>query len=639
MPLTSKFIFGNGVIVIIFWCILNVVLYINLKDTIITQTYQKTDILFSHIQATIGYIRKKVRPKLFNVLPADEFVPEVMSVSFMNKGIMSEFRKLSPDSQYRRVAVNPMNPENTPNDLELQYIADFRKDRMTTKRGIIEMDDKKYFLHARPVIMEAECLACHGSPEKAPAKLVSLYGTGGGFNRKPGEVIGVESIAIPLDETFAQIRGLVISIFLTGIAGVLFLFLSLTYYIDIVAVRPIKNASRFFKSVVEGKKDLDTPFTLKSRDEIGGLAVSFNRMMEHLKNSEIKYRRIFEGSRDAILVADFEGVIHDINPAGLELFGCRNKSNTVQAETIYDLFLKKEECDNLFRAMEKNGYVKDYETKLTCVDERHINVLLSASFLKDEAGRVYGFEAIIKDITEWKIVQDRMKEADRIASIGRLAAGLAHEINNPLGIIMGYTGLLLKELRKDSRAAADLEIINRNAEACKKIVVDLLKFSRRTESIPEPVDINGVLDEVLAMFSYRFRERDVRIQRHYQAGIPELAADVKKIRQVFINIIINAFQAMGRGGKITVKTLYDKSADRVIVSISDNGCGIPDENIKKVFEPFFTTKQPGDGTGLGLSVSYGIVREHGGEIRVESAEGKGSTFSVRLPLKMKGADT
>ncbi len=632
MPLTSKFLFGNGVIVLIFWCILNVVIYIYLKDNIITQTYQKTDILFSHIQATIGYIRKKVRPKLFHVLPAEEFVPEVMSVSFLNKGIMSEFRKLSPDFRYRRVAVNPMNPENAPNELELQYIAEFRKDRKAIKRGIIKMDNKKYFLHARPVIMEAECLACHGSPEKAPAKLVSLYGTQGGFNRKPGEVIGVESIAIPLDETFAQIRGLVISIFLTGIVGVLFLFLSLTYYIDIVAVRPIKNVSRFFRSVVEGEKDLETPFALKSRDEIGGLADSFNRMMEYLKNSERKYRRIFEDSRDAIIVADFTGVIHDINPAGVELFGCRDRLDTARAETLYDLFPKKEECDRLFRAMEKNGYVKDYETQLTCADRRHVDVMISASFLRDEAGRVCGFEAIIKDITEWKLVQDRMKEADRMASIGRLAAGLAHEINNPLGIIMGYTGLLIKELKDNGQAVADLQVINRNAEACKKIVEDLLNFSRTTESVPEQMNINAVIDEVLDMLSYRLREKDAAIQREYQDGIPELTADAKKIRQVFINIIMNAFQAIDRGGKITIVTVYDKSADRVRVSISDSGCGIPGENINKVFEPFFTTKQPGDGTGLGLSVSYGIVREHGGEITVESTHGKGSTFTVSLPL-------
>jgi hypothetical protein len=244
MTLTTKFLVGIGVIVIFFWCIFNIIIYLNLKDNSIQQTYEKTDILFSHIQATIKYIRNRVRPRLFHLLPTDTFVPEAMSVSFMNKEIMSEFKRYFPDFEYRRVAINPMNPDNRPDDSEMKFINLFRNKDIKRVREIIERDGKKYFLHARPIVVEAECLSCHGDPGNAPVSLVNLYGTSGGFNRELGSVIGVESIAIPLDETFSQIKGLVFSIFLTGILGVFFLFITVNYYINRVCPSFSKDRSR-----------------------------------------------------------------------------------------------------------------------------------------------------------------------------------------------------------------------------------------------------------------------------------------------------------------------------------------------------------------------------------------------------------
>ncbi len=640
LTLTTKFLFGIGIIIIFFWFIFNILIYLNLKDNSIQQTREKTEMLFSHIQATVEYIRKQLRPKLFHILPGDVFVPEAMSVSFMNKEIMSEFKKGFPDFEYRRVAINPMNPENRPNEVELEYIAKFREGKIDTIKGVVERGGKKYFLHARPIVVEAECLSCHGDPTKAPVTLVNMYGDRGGFNRKAGEIIGVESITIPVDETFYQIKGLVFSMFLSGIVGVFFLFAAVNYYISIVAIRPIKSVSGFFKSVVEGKKDLETRFMVRSKDEIGELAESFNQMMEYLKNSqeqlrnsEKKYRRIFEGSKDTILVADCEGFIQDINQSGLELFGCKDRSRLINERTLYDLFTEKNHYAEFLKKMEGNGYVREYETQLKGVDGRVVDVLITANFRRDEDNRICGYEAIIKDITEWKRVQEQLKEADRLTSIGQLAAGLAHEINNPLGIIMGYTGILLKEVGEDSPIRPDLEVINRNTEACKRIVEDLLKFSRRTETRPEPHDINSLIEECLELFSYRFDEKGIGVERRYDEGMPEIMVDAEKMRQVLINILMNAYQAVDAGGSIAVETAVEKEDGRVVVSISDNGCGIPEEIKGRVFEPFFTTKEPGEGTGLGLSVSYGIVKEHGGEITVESTEGRGSTFSIHLPLR------
>jgi PAS domain S-box-containing protein len=385
--------------------------------------------------------------------------------------------------------------------------------------------------------------------------------------------------------------------------------------------------------VVEGRKELDTKVSVKSGDEIGELARSFNQLMDYLKNSERKYRRIFEGSKDTILVADCNGFIQDINPAGLELFGCKDKSRLMKEKTLYDLFLRKEESLEFIGEMEKKGYVKDYETKMEGIDGRVIDVLITANFRRDEDGAVCGYESIVKDITEWKKVQERMMEADRLASIGQLAAGLAHEINNPLGIIKGFTGILLKRTSENDPARSDLQMINTNVDACKRIVEDLLKFSRRTETKPESININNLIDEVLDLFSYKFEEKGISVLRNYGAGIPDIMVDVEKMRQVLINVVMNAFQAIDGEGVIAVETSFDVEGRRLILSISDNGVGIPEDIMGKVFEPFFTTKEPGEGTGLGLSVSYGIVKEHGGDIIVESREGRGSRFIIQLPYK------
>jgi PAS domain S-box-containing protein len=640
LTLNKKFILGVGIIVVVFWCMFSMLIYVALKDTIIEETHEKTEILFSHIKATIKYTREKLRPKLYTLLPDKTFVAEAMSVSFINKQIMEEFKKDFPDFIYRRVAINPMNPSNRPDHDEIKFINMFKEQQDSEWKGIVNKSGNRYFLHVRPIVMRGECLLCHGNPKDAPPALIKIYGTSGGFYRKVGDVIGIESIAIPLGQTLQKINDLVLSIFLMGLIGVAFLFLSLNYLINRVAVKPIKTVSRFFKSVVEGQQDLNTRLSVKSRDEIGELASSFNQMMQYLKNSqeqirisERKYRRIFEGSKDTILLADCDGFILDINPSGLEMFGCKDKSRLIKEKTLYDLFINPQDYTAFLNVMEKKGFVRDYETKLRGEDSKEIDVLITANYRREEDGKICGYEAIIKDITEWKRLQQQLQQTDRLASIGELAAGVAHEINNPLGIIMGYAGILLNELKENPSLREDIEKIYRNAEVCKRIVEDLLKFSRRTETKPELYNMNQLINEVTDMIGYRFDENNIKIKKELDESIPEIYVDTEKMRQVIMNILINAIQAIKHNGIITIKTTLNRENRKLIISISDSGTGIPEDIVGKIFEPFFTTKQPGEGTGLGLSVSYGIVKEHNGDIRVESRRGKGTTFHIILPAE------
>lgn len=636
MGLTTKFLLGVGIIVIFFWCIFNLLIFVTLKDSIMTQTYEKADLLFLSFRASQNYIKNHLRPALFKKLPEGDFLLEGMSVSFFSKTLSETLKNQYPAFRYRRVALNPRNPLSRPDEIEKALIERFRHSSTEKIQEIVTIEGKRHFLQARPIKVEKSCLQCHGKVSDAPEEIIKRYGSEGGFNWKEGEIIGVETIAIPIEEAFNRASQLVVSIFITGLLGVFFLFVSLNYYINRIAVSPIKRISRFFKSVVQGQEGLTTRFPVTSSDEIGELARSFNQMIDHLRESqerlrisEQKYRRVFEDSKDTIMVADCDGFIIDINPAGVDMFGCKRREHIIKTKSIYDLFPSPEEYTKFVEKMKKEGFVKDYETVLRTVDGRTINALITATLRYNEEDKLCGFDAIIKDITAWKKLQEQMARADKLASVGQLAAGVAHEINNPLGIIMGYTGMLLSEDGLPPEVKEDLKTVYQNAETCKKIIEDLLKFSRQSPAKPEPVDLNALIEEVSSLLAYQIEEKEIMFEKELQ-DIPLTMADPDKLRQVIMNIILNAIQAVEIGGSVKVKTFLDKTGF-ICIEITDNGHGIPEELQSKVFEPFFTTKPPGQGTGLGLAVSYGIVKEHGGTITFESSPKKGTTFRVYMP--------
>ncbi|MDA8338457.1 MAG: ATP-binding protein, partial [Nitrospiraceae bacterium] len=230
----------------------------------------------------------------------------------------------------------------------------------------------------------------------------------------------------------------------------------------------------------------------------------------------------------------------------------------------------------------------------------------------------------------------KLRQAEKLASIGQLAAGVAHEINNPLSIILGYAGMLTEDCPANEHIKEDLSMIHNNAQLCKKIVEDLLNFARQTKIQPVDADINGIIESVASSMEARFKENGIEIVRNYDPAIPGIKADVDKMKQVFMNLLANARDAIKSGGVINISTHYDDAKNGILIVFSDTGCGIPESIRNRIFDPFFTTKDPGHGTGLGLAVSYGIIKEHRGEISVESEKGKGAAFKIWLPSKMNG---
>jgi signal transduction histidine kinase len=224
-------------------------------------------------------------------------------------------------------------------------------------------------------------------------------------------------------------------------------------------------------------------------------------------------------------------------------------------------------------------------------------------------------------------------QSEKMAAIGLLAGGVAHEINNPLAGILALTQIRLKETPQDSQLAADLKKIEQLAYRCETIVQEILDFSRDAEREgKEPVDLNKMIEKSLHFVTLQSKECRVEIKKDLAPDLPPVRGNHNQLQQVFLNLMTNACHAMADGGRISLSTRYARDRGHAELQVADTGCGIPPEEMPRVFDPFFTTKRRGRGTGLGLSISYKIIEDHQGTIRVESRPGEGSVFTVSLPV-------
>jgi signal transduction histidine kinase len=259
-------------------------------------------------------------------------------------------------------------------------------------------------------------------------------------------------------------------------------------------------------------------------------------------------------------------------------------------------------------------------------DEQLLKIVASQVAIAVENARLY--EGVQRKVVELQDTQAQLVQAAKLAALGEMAARVAHEINNPLTSVLGFASLLAEELPADSSMRHDATLIVTEAGRARDIVRDLLDFSRQRPFFPEQSDLNAVLRQAVGLIRLQGLQ-GVTIDERYASDLPAVEVDPARMKQVFLNVINNAVQAMPRGGSVTVGTRA--TALEVTVTFADTGGGIPPEHLERIFEPFFTTKPEMVGTGLGLAVSMGIVRQHGGTIDVESTPGQGSTFTIRIP--------
>ena len=266
--------------------------------------------------------------------------------------------------------------------------------------------------------------------------------------------------------------------------------------------------------------------------------------------------------------------------------------------------------------------------------EPHLGAYLevSTSPIFNEQGEVVASVHITRDITKRRHMEEQLLIADRLASIGELSAGIAHEVNNPLTSVIGFAQLLLEEDIPDN-LRGNVEIISLEAERASRIVKNLLTFSRRHDEVKQMVNINTIIEKILELRAYEQKVNNIQVVTRLAPDLPEVMADYFQLQQVFLNIAINAEYFMTeahQGGTLTITT--EEVDDILRVSFADDGLGITEEGLGHLFDPFFTTKEVGKGTGLGLSICHGIITGHGGRIYAESEPGRGATFFIELPI-------
>jgi two-component system NtrC family sensor kinase len=357
--------------------------------------------------------------------------------------------------------------------------------------------------------------------------------------------------------------------------------------------------------------------------------------------SELHRERDFSGkilsnTQSLILVADTAGLIsyanrrwYDAGYEQRELLGrpllelaAPNFSRSL-AEAVHST-LNGQQVDNLeLEFVRRSGATGKYSANL--------------SPMRDEQGTVTSIVLVLTDITDSALLRDKLVHAEKLAAVGQLVSGVAHEVNNPLTAILGFTDLLMENPDLPEGARKDLRVILQEAQRTKQIVQNLLSFARQMPPQRNPVQLNAILRRTIQLRSYDFTSHGIDVIEHLDERLPEVIGDGHQLQQVFLNILNNAYDAVrdvGRPARIEIMSA--KTGDSVEVSFSDNGNGITHPD--KIFNPFFTTKEVGKGTGLGLSICYGIVKEHGGEILYHNnIDRDGATFIVRLPAAPQAA--
>jgi PAS domain S-box-containing protein len=362
---------------------------------------------------------------------------------------------------------------------------------------------------------------------------------------------------------------------------------------------------------------------------------TFNRITEQVllkretKESVQRFQQFIDSAHDLILIKDLEGRYMVINPCAASLFQLeprdfigKTDKELFDPKLAYRLHTKDREV------LENRRHICHEETLVLSGTKYHLNTIRFP--LLDYKGDCNGLCSISRDITAQTQLQQSLIQSEKLAALGKLAAGVAHEINNPLSGILTFVEDLLIDVNTNNPVRRDYEVILREALRCRQIVKDLLDYARVQKPVRHPNDINIIVERVLSIVSNQAAFRNIEFDLKPLSSTKRANIDSSQMQQVILNLVMNAADAMDGRGTIGIFTGFNQEADEVCMTVSDHGCGIPEENLKKIYEPFFSTKGS-KGNGLGLPVVLGIVERHGGKMDIKTAVGQGTTFQISLP--------
>ncbi len=483
------------------------------------------------------------------------------------------------------------------------------------------------------------------------------------LSNNKGDIIGSVLVGMPHSDLWvAQEENAKVMI------GVTVLGLIFAFFVALFAIyrftAPLKLLTRKNKAFAEGDMTVRMPeaMTLGKRDELAVLARAFNSMMSEVeqrgvdtihylgvvqsKNADLvtlnkeleslrdRLRLIYDGIDDFILLYDRDYNLIEVNRAFVE--SCNVNPKNIKGTKCFNTYgCAADEFPKDCLLVEASKKKETISRERVFPDGRTFQVHIFPQL--DKNGEVELLVEHMRDVTEENLLKEQLIRADKLSSLGVLVSGVAHELNNPLTGILGFSELLLVSKNLDGKIVKRLRTINEEALRCKRIIQNLIAFTRSQKTEKALNNINKLVEEMIELRAYQLKTDSVRLSLSLEEDMPPVMVDAQQFEQVILNLINNAHHAIMDnsfdGGTLEVKT--SKSVKSVMVEITDSGGGMDEGTARKVFDPFFTTKEVGKGTGLGLSISYGIVSEHGGEITLDTELGKGSTFRVELPIPAK----
>jgi len=402
--------------------------------------------------------------------------------------------------------------------------------------------------------------------------------------------------------------------------------------------------------VVEKTREVFRGRLESAKFEIEKSVGELEKANKSLQESEAKYRTFFNTSRDCVYISSLDGSVLDVNDAAVDFFGYDNKEELWNIK-IQDLYDKPKEREAYINILKKKGYAREYPLDLRKKDGNIIHALLTTVPKKDEDGNIIAFQGTIRDITEKKVMEEQLRQAQKMEALGTLAGGVAHDLNNVLSGIVGYPDLLLLKLPEDSPLRKPILAIKKTGRKAAAIVQDLLTLARVGVATYEVLNLNTVISEYLESPEYKMMKSfypDVEVETELDAGLQNIFGSPIHILKVIMNLVSNSAEAIGTQGKISISTQnrnvdtpicgYEnvEQGNYVTLTVSDSGVGISPDDMERIFEPFYTKKKMGkSGTGLGMAVVWGTVKDHKGYVDVHSTEGKESVFTLYFPVTEK----